>query len=468
MTSAVVIGSGPNGLAAAIVLARAGLEVTVLEAEDEVGGGMRSSELTVPGVLHDECSAAHPTGLASPFFRSLDLERHGLTWRWAEVEAAHPLDGGRGAALRRDLGATAASLGVDGEAWRRTFAPLVERVDPIVDGTLAPLLSVPRHPLVMARFGLPGLLPSAVLARRFETDEARALLAGLTAHAIAPHTRVSTGAIGLMFGLLGHAGGWPVAEGGTAAISRALTSVLHEAGGRIETGHRVTATPDADVVMFDTGVDQPLAMLGDQLPGRVARALGRWRSGPGLFKIDLAVQGGVPWTHADSALAGTVHVGGTLEEVHAADTAVTRGRMPERPFVMVCQQYLADPTRSAGDVHPVLAYAHVPNGYDGDATEAILGQLERFAPGLRERVVGLSVSSTADLERHNANYRGGDVTGGAMTLRQTVLRPRATLDPYYLGVPGRYLCSASTPPGGGVHGMAGYHAATSALRRLAG
>ncbi len=269
-----------------------------------------------------------------------------------------------------------------------------------------------------------------------------------------------------MFGVTGHTGGWPVAEGGSASIGRALASVLHEAGGRTETGQRVTSVPDADVVMFDTGVDQPLTMLGDRLPGRVARALGRWKPGPGLFKIDLAVQGGLPWAHADSALAGTVHVGGTLEEIHAADTAVTRGRMPERPFVMLCQQYLADPARSAGDVHPVLAYAHVPNGFTGDATEAILGQIERFAPGARERVVGLSVTSTAQLEQHNANYRGGDVTGGAMTLKQTVFRPRATIDPYFLGVPGMYLCSASTPPGGGVHGMAGYHAATSALKRL--
>ena len=466
MTTAVVIGSGPNGLAAAIVLARAGLDVTVVEAEDEPGGGMRSAELTVPGVIHDVCSAAHPTGVASPFFSSLDLERHGLTWRWAEVEAGHPLDGGRGAALRRDVDVTAASLGLDGSAWRRTFAPLARRADAIAAGTLAPLVGVPRHPLAMARFGLPGLLPSNAVARRFRTDEARALFAGLTAHSIAPHTRWATGALGLMFGLLGHARGWPVAEGGSASIARALVAVLTEAGGTVVTGERVTTLPDADVVMFDTGVDQPLAMLGDRLPRRVGRALRRWRPGPGLFKIDLAIDGGIPWTHPDMALAGTVHVGGTLEEIHAADSAVSAGRMPERPFVMLCQQHVADPTRSNGSVHPVLAYAHVPHGYPGDATEAILEQLERFAPGTRDRIVGRSVTTTAALQRHNANYVGGDVTGGEMTLRQTVARPRFSSDPYWLGVPGMYLCSASTPPGGGVHGMAGFHAASRAVARL--
>ncbi|GAA1743263.1 NAD(P)/FAD-dependent oxidoreductase [Aeromicrobium alkaliterrae] len=466
MTTAVVIGSGPNGLAAAIVLARAGLDVTVVEAEDEPGGGMRSAELTLPGVIHDVCSAAHPTGVASPFFSSLDLERHGLRWRWAEVEAAHPLDGGRGSALRRDLAATAATLGEDGEAWRRTFAPLVERADEIIDGTLAPLVAVPRHPFVMARFGATGLLPSQTVARRFRTDEARALFAGLTAHSMAPHTRLATGAVGLMFGLMGHAKGWPVAEGGSAAIARALTAVLTESGGRVVTGERVTALPDADVVMFDTAVDQPLAMLGDRLPRRVASALRRWKPGPGLFKIDLAVDGGIPWEHPDSALAGTVHVGGTLEEIHAADSAACAGRMPERPFVMVCQQHVADSMRSQGSIHPVLAYAHVPHGYTGDATEAILDQLERFAPGTRDRVVARSVTSTADLERHNANYVGGDVTGGAMTLWQTVARPRLSHDPYSLGVPGMYLCSAAAPPGGGVHGMAGFHAATRAVSRL--
>ncbi|WP_229054409.1 NAD(P)/FAD-dependent oxidoreductase [Aeromicrobium sp. Leaf350] len=466
MTTAVVIGSGPNGLAAGIVLARAGLDVTVVEAEDEIGGGMRSAELTVPGVLHDVCSAAHPTGVASPFFSSLDLERHGLTWRWAEVEAAHPLDGGRGAALRRDVDATAASLGADADAWRRLFAPLVERADAITRSTLAPLVAVPPHPLVMARFGALGLPPSTFVARRFETEEARALFAGLTAHAVAPHTRWATGAIGLMFGLMGQAKGWPVAEGGSAAIARALTSVLTESGGRVVKGERVTSLPDADVVMFDTAVDQPLAMLGDRLPRRVRRALERWRPGPGLFKIDLAVDGGIPWQHPDTALAGTVHVGGTLEEIHAADSAVNAGRMPQRPFVMVCQQYLADPARSNGSVHPVLAYAHVPHGYTGDATQAILDQLERFAPGTRDRVVGMAVTSTADLQAHNANYLGGDVTGGEMTLWQTVARPRLSLDPYRLGVPGLYLCSSATPPGGGVHGMAGFQAATRAVSRL--
>ena len=328
-----------------------------------------------------------------------------------------------------------------------------------------PILAIPKHPIGTARFGLRALQPATWLARRWESDEARGLFAGMAAHAISPLNRPTTGALGMMFGVFGHAYGWPVAIGGSAAIATALEATLLASGGTIETGHRVTELPDADVVVFDTSPDQVLAMASHRLPGRVARPLRRWKHGPAAFKVDLAVEGGIPWTHDAARLAGTVHLGGTIEQIVAADSDVVRGRMPERPFVLVCQQYLADASRSVGDVHPVWTYAHVPHGYTGDATGAILAQIERFAPGTRERIVAVSTRTPAEAYAENANYVGGDMTGGAGTPWQTVFRPRVSPNPYWLA-PGLFLCSASTPPGGGVHGMAGYHAARSALRAL--
>ena len=466
MTSAVVVGSGPNGLAAAVVLARAGLDVTVLEAEDEIGGGTRSAELTVPGLVHDICSAAHPTGVASPFFRSLDLERHGLEWLWTDVEAAHPLSDGRAGVLFRDLERTASGLGVDGASWRRLYAPLVRDIDDLTSELFRPILHVPRHPLLMASFGTRAMQPASWVARRWDTDEARGLFAGMAAHAMQPLGKPTTGALGMMFGAFGHSYGWPVAKGGSAAIAHALAAEIVELGGTIETGHRVAELPQADVVMFDTTPEQVLTIAGDRLPSRVARPLRRWKRGPGAYKVDFAVQGGVPWRHEHARRAGTVHVGGTLEEVSASEGEVVAGRMPPNPFVLVCQQYLADPSRSVGDVHPVWAYAHVPRGYDGDATETVISQIERFAPGFRDHIVATAVRTPADLEAHNANYRGGDITGGALTPLQTVFRPRISPTPYSLGVKGLYLCSASTPPGGGVHGMGGFNAATQAMSDL--
>jgi phytoene dehydrogenase-like protein len=465
MTTAVVIGSGPNGLAAAIVLARAGLDVTVLEANDVIGGGMRSAELTLPGIIHDVCSAGHPTAIASPFFRSLNLEEHGLSWGWTDVEAAHPLDGGRAAVMHRDVDRTANGLDGDGNAWRRLYAPLVEQADDLVGDLFGPIISVPRHPIGMARFGLRALQPATWIARRWKTEEARALFAGLAAHSISPLNKPTTGAVGVMFGVFGHAYGWPVAIGGSASIARALESVLLAAGGKVETGHRVTELPQADVVVFDTSPDQVLALAGDRLPGRVARPLRRWKYGPAAFKIDLAVAGGIPWANEAVGHAATVHLGGTLEEIIAADADAVNGRMPERPFMLLCQQYLADPSRSENDVHPVWAYAHVPNGYTGDATQILIDQIERFAPGVRERIVATSVRPPSLLQSENANYIGGDIIGGAQTPWQTVFRPRVSHNPYWLAK-GLYLCSASTPPGGGVHGMGGYHAARSVLRSL--
>lgn len=466
MTSAVVVGSGPNGLSAAVVLARAGIDVTVLEAEDTIGGGTRSAELNVPGVLHDICSAIHPTGVASPFFRSLGLEQYGLEWLWPEVDIVHPLDGGRAGVLFSDLDRTARHLGQDGDAWRRLFAPFAERGDDLLGEILGPILHVPKHPVLLAKFGLNALQPATWIARRWNTDEARGLFAGLAAHAFQPLDRPTTGGLGLMLGVTSHAYGWPVAKGGSAAISTALAADLAAHGGRIETGHRVTELPQADIVMFDTSPAAVLQIVGHRLPGRVRGPLRRWRQGPAAFKVDFAVEGGVPWTNEWARKAGTVHLGGTIEQINAVEREVHAGRMPARPFVLVGQQYLADPGRSAGDVHPIWSYAHVPNGYTGDATDAVMAQIERFAPGFRDRIIAKTVSTPVDLEAHNANYLGGDIGGGANDPWQLVMRPRVSTNPYSLGVKGLYLCSSSTPPGGGVHGMAGFHAASAAVADL--
>ncbi|HMG45802.1 MAG TPA: NAD(P)/FAD-dependent oxidoreductase, partial [Acidimicrobiales bacterium] len=467
--AAVVVGSGPNGLTAAVVLAQAGLSVTVLEAAETIGGGTRSAELTVPGVLHDICSAVHPFGAASPVFRSLPLERHGLEWRWPEVDLVHPLDGGRAGVFLRSIDETAAGLGDDGPAWRQVFGRASAAFPDLADDILRPLVHVPRHPVGLVSFGLRALLPATWLARRFRTDEARALFAGIAAHVIHPLSRPATAAGGIMLTASGHHVGWPVAAGGSQAVTTALAGLLAELGGTVETGVRVTSLadlPPARLKLFDTSPSGLLAIAGDALPERTRRALRRWRYGPASFKLDLAVEGGVPWTAEAARRAGTVHVGGPIGEIAVAEAEVHRGRLPERPFVLVAQQYLADPARSAGDVHPVWAYAHVPRGYDSDVTEPILRQLERFAPGVRERIVGQHVMSPADFAGYNANYVGGDISTGANTLRQLVFRPRVALDPYATGLPGVYLCSAATPPGAGVHGMCGYHAARSALRSL--
>lgn len=471
--TAVVVGAGPNGLAAAVVLARAGVRVTVLEAAEEIGGGTRTSELTVPGVLHDHCSAVHPMGVGSPLLRSLGLERYGLEWCWPEVDLAHPLSDGRAGVLLRDLDATCRGLGVDGPAWRRLFRRVSERFDALNDDTLRPVLHVPRHPFLLAPFGLRALLPATVLARRFRTDEARALLAGSAAHALRPLTTPGSSAIGLALTAAGHRYGWPVARGGSRSITDALAALLADLGGTVETGVRVRSLRDVaghDVVLLDTSPTGAADILGDALPRRVARAYRRYRYGPGAFKVDLAVRGGVPWDNDAARRAGTVHVGGTLEQLTAAEAEVAAGRLPERPFVLVAQQYLADPTRSAGDVHPVWAYAHVPHGWDGpdeEATDVLLDHLEVYAPGLRSRIVGVATRSPAGFAEYNANYVGGDIVTGANDLGQVLLRPRIAVDPYRTGVAGVYLCSAATPPGAGVHGMCGANAAASALRHLA-
>jgi len=470
MSTATVVGSGPNGLACAVALARAGVEVTVLEAAETIGGGTRSAELTVPGVIHDVCSAGQPMAAASPFFRELGLERHGLEWRWAEVDLAHPFDDGSAATMVRSIERTAAGLGEDGPAWRQLFESPAAHFDEINEDGLRPILHLPRHPLRLARFGIPAAAPATLLARRWRSPATRALFAGTSAHSFSPLTQPFSAAVGMALTTACHSVGWPVAAGGSTAIAAALASVLAEHGGRIETGVRVRSLAELgspDVVAFDLAPAGVAAIVGDRLPSRVARAYRRYRHGPAAFKVDLAVEGGVPWLAEECRRAGTVHVAGSLEEIVAAERDTNRGRMPARPFVLVCQQYLADPQRSAGDVHPVWAYAHVPNGYSGDGERAVLDQIERFAPGLRDRIVGRAIQSPADFEAANPNYVGGDIVAGANTPLQFFFRPRLALDPYATGIPGHYICSAATPPGGGVHGMGGYNAAQSALRHLA-
>ncbi|MDM7489855.1 NAD(P)/FAD-dependent oxidoreductase [Rhodococcus sp. CSLK01-03] len=469
MSTAVVVGSGPNGLAAAVHLARRGVDVQVLEAAEEIGGGTRSGELTVPGLVHDHCSAFHPMGAGSPYLQTLGLERYGLRWRWPEIDCAHPLAGGEAALLHRSLDVTAAGLGADGPRWRRMFTDLASGFDALAADLMRPVLNVPRHPLRLAAFGPRALLPATAAARWFRTPKGRALFGGVAAHAYHRLDRPATSAVGLMITAAGHRYGWPVAEGGSVAIARALTAQLAEHGGKVHTGVRVRRAadlPPADVVLLDVAPGAALDILGDMMPPRIAKSYRRFRHAPGAFKVDFAIDGPIPWADPDCGRAGTVHLGGEFAEIARAERDVATGRMPDKPFVLLGQQYVADPTRSVGGLNPVYAYAHVPAGYTGDATDAIVAQIERFAPGFRDRVVATSTTTPADLARQNPNQIGGDIVGGANADLQVVFRPRIALDPYSTGVPGVYLCSASTPPGAGAHGMCGYNAAESALRHL--
>jgi phytoene dehydrogenase-like protein len=471
MTStAVVVGGGPNGLAAAIALAAEGVEVTILEAADEVGGGARSSEAILPGLLHDHCSAIHPMAVGSPFLGKVNLDRYGLAWRWPEIDCVHPLDGGSAGVLHRSVEQTAAGLGRDGSRWQGAFGYPASRFDALSEDIMGPLLRVPHHPLKLARFGAPTVLPASTFARVFRTDEGRALFGGVAAHAFRPLHYPMTSAIGMGIIAAGHRYGWPVAEGGSQSITNAMVALLTDLGAKIETGvpvRNASQLPPADVTVFDLAPEAVAAILGDRLPRRISRAFKKFRRGPGAFKVDFAVDGGVPWTNPDAHRAGTVHVVGNYRELAATEREIHAGRMPERPFVLVGQQYLADPQRSVGNVHPVWTYAHVPNGFSGDATEAITAQIERFAPGFRDRIVGMAVRTTAEFASYNPNYLGGDIMTGAKDIRQLTFGPRITLSPYSTGISGIYLCSAATPPGPGAHGMCGANAADLALRHLA-
>jgi phytoene dehydrogenase-like protein len=465
---AVVVGAGPNGLSAAVYLAQAGASVLVLEAADEAGGGARSAELTLPGFLHDVCSAVHPLGVLSPWFRSLPLAEHGLTWIHPRASVAHPLDGEPAVLLCRSLDETCGELADDARSYRRLLAPFLRDPHGLLADALAPL-RLPRHPLLMLRFGLRALRSAVGLARRFDGDRARALLAGCAAHSILPLERALSGAVGLVFLLAAHVEDWPVAAGGSGAITRALAGLFTSLGGRIETGRRVRALSDlpaARVVLFDTSPAQLADIAGPVLPARYLRRLRRYRYGPGVFKLDFALDGSIPWRDPRCLDASTVHLGGTLEEIAAAEAAVWRGEHPDRPFVLVCQQSEIDRARAPDGKQTGYAYCHVPAGSTADQTDAIERQLERFAPGFRDRVLARRATGPATLERDNPNYAGGAVTGGVADLRQLFTRPVARLDPY--STPNRriFICSASTPPGGGVHGMCGFHAARSAARRL--
>jgi phytoene dehydrogenase-like protein len=468
---AVVVGAGPNGLAAAIELARAGRSVLVREAAESVGGGLRSGELTLPGFTHDLCSAIHPMAAASPFFRTLPLAEHGLEWIEPPLPLAHPLDGGEAAVLRRSVDETSEELGTDAESYRKLFGPLARSWEELEPALLGPLVRVPRHPLALARFGLSGLQPAVGFTRRrFRGEPAKALFAGLAAHSILPLESLGTASFGLVLGTTGHAVGWPLPRGGSQRIADALASYLRSLGGEIQTGAPVASLDElsAPTILCDVTPRQFLQLAGDRLSTRYRKALQRFRYGPGVFKLDWALSGPIPWAAPACAQAGTVHLGGTLDEIAASERAPARGETSERPFVLLAQPSLFDGTRAPDGKHTAWAYCHVPNGSDADLTDVVERQIERFAPGFGERVLARGVSGPADLERRNPNLVGGDIGGGSNELRQLVARPVLRRAPYKTPLEGVYLCSASTPPGGGVHGMCGYLAARTVLGSAGG
>ena len=464
---AVVVGSGPNGLAAAIALAQAGRRVVVREAAETIGGGMRTEELTLPGFHHDVCSTVHPLGVSSPFFRALPLAEHGLEWVHSPACLAHPQDDGTVAMLERSMEETGATLGPDARAWKKLMNPWVRRWLVLAEDVLGPL-EFPDHPLLLARFGVYGIRPAYGLAkRRFQGELARALFAGNAAHSMVPLTRSPTAAFGLTLVAAGHAVGWPIARGGSQSIANALASYLRSLGGEIVTGAPVDNVDEfagVPLVLLDLTPRQVLRVAGHRLPGRYRRALERFHYGAGSFKIDWALSGPIPWRSPECARAATVHLGGTLDEIAASEHAPLEGKVPEKPFVLLVQPTLFDPSRAPEGKQIAWAYCHVPFGCDVDMTEAIEDQVERYAPGFRDVVLHRNVMPPSALERHNPNLVGGDISAGAMTLRQVFFRPAPRKIPYSTPVPGLYLCSASTPPGGAVHGMCGYYAAEAALK----
>ena len=468
---AAVVGSGPNGLAAALTLARAGLEVEVYEGSPQPGGGCRTEALTLPGFLHDTCSAVHPLVLASPFFASLGLERRGVTMLQPEVAFAHPLDGGRAGAVLRSVDETAAGLGQDSRCYKRLFSPLARDLDKIVGTVLAPVRSLPEHPLAMGRLGLPGLLPVARLAQLFKTDEARGLLAGAAAHSMRPLTAPLTALYSMLLTAMAHAKGWPVVKGGSARLVEALVAELDSHGVALRTGRWVESISElagARAALLDVSPRDLARIGGEHLGTPYLQALRRFRYGPGVCKVDWALRGPVPWEAAVCRQAGTVHVGGTLEEIMAGEADVADGRHPERPFCLVAQAGVVDPSRAPLGQQALWAYCHVPPGSTVDMSERIEDQIERFAPGFRDLVLARVTTTAAEEERRNPNYVGGDITAGAGTLRQSIFRPTVKWDNYRTPLRGLYICSASSPPGGGVHGMCGYWAARRAITDLDG
>jgi phytoene dehydrogenase-like protein len=465
---AVVVGSGPNGLAAAIELQKAGLSVLVLEAKSKIGGGLRSEQLTLPGFMHDVCSAVHPLAAGSPFFNLLPLKQHGLEFIYPPVAAAHPFDDGTAAFIAGSVDATAQSLGKDETAYRELIGPITESWPEIIDDVLAPL-RFPRRPMKMAAFGLNALRSADSVAKRFETKKARGLWAGMAAHSIQPLTNVTTAAIALVLMASAHRVGWPVAKGGSVSIANALASYFVSLGGKIETDTEVRSIsqlPSSHALLFDVTPQQLIKIAGDSLSSFYKWQLKRYRYGMGVFKIDWALDGPIPFVVEACRSAGTIHLGNNFEEIVASEQFTSEGKLPEKPFVLLAQPSLFDSTRAPEGKHTAWAYCHVPNGSTVDMTERIEKQVERFAPGFRERILQRHTMNAMEMEAYNPNYVGGDINGGVIDVRQLFTRPALRLSPYRTSAKGIYICSSSTPPGGGVHGMCGYHAARRVMKDL--
>lgn len=465
--NSIVVGSGPNGLAAAITLAQAGCEVRVLEAQSSIGGGARSMELTLPGFIHDHCSAIHPLAAGSPFFRHLPLHLYGLEWVHSEYPVAHPLDDGTAAVLHRSVEETASAFGPDGVPYRHLMRPLVRHWEALSDEFLQPLLHFPSHPLLLARFGMQALRSARGLSFRcFRSQAARALFAGLAAHSFLPLDAPASSAMALVLAMFGHAVGWPLPRGGAQCISNALAALVRALGGSIQTRREVTSLgdlPDADAILFDLTAWRAAPLVRGHVSSRLEKRLASFPHGPSVFKVDYALSAPIPWIAPECHEAATVHLGGTFSEIAAAEHDVMHGRLPKRPFVLLAQPTICDPTRAPEGSHIAWAYCHVPRGNTIDMTAAIEAQIERFAPGFRQTILARHVTRAAELEAANANLDGGDITGGAYDLWHLLARPVFALNPYRLGRSQLYLCSSSTPPGGGVHGMCGYWAAQTAL-----
>jgi phytoene dehydrogenase-like protein len=464
---AVVVGSGPNGFAAAITMAQKGYSVALFEAKETLGGGMRSAELTLPGFIHDVCSAIHPLGLGSPFFKSLSLEHFGLNWIQPPLPLAHPFDNNTAAVLHRNLASTAAGLGLDSQSYLDLMTPFVANFDQLLPEILAPL-HFPKHPVLMAQFAIKALRPAIKLARsQFSGASAQALFAGLAAHSILPLEDYATAAFGLVLGVLGHTVGWPLPQGGSQSIANALEKCFISLGGAIFTGVEIDsleALPSAKAIFLDVTPQQLLQICGTKLPSCYRHRLERYHYGPGVFKIDWALNHPIPWSAEECKKAGTVHLGGTLEEIAAAEKKVALGQIPEDPFVLIAQQSLWDASRAPPGKQTAWGYCHVPNGSTVDMTASIEAQIERFAPGFGDCIIARHTLNTQQLEEYNPNYIGGDINGGSQDITQLFTRPVARLNPYSTPLKGVYICSSSTPPGGGVHGMCGYHAAQAALK----
>ncbi len=464
---AIIIGSGPNGLAAAIHLARNGWKTLVLEAASTPGGGMRTTELTLPGFHHDVCSAVHPMGMASPFLRSLELEKHGLEWLQPEVPLAHPLDQGRAVVLHRSLEETCAGLGRDGARYRRFFAPLIAHADDLYEDLLKPA-GIPKHPITMARFGIGAGLPATIFSKYFATEEARALFGGNASHSVMALEHLLTSAIGLVLQISAHAVGWPIPKGGSQNIAASMIRCLEALGGEVRCQTPIQSLadlPPAKAYLFDVSPKNLAMICGEDLPSSYRQKLEAYRHGPGVFKVDYALNTPIPWANADCRKAGTVHVCGTFAEIAASERAAWEGKHTDKPFVLLAQPSITDATRAPDGKHIAWAYCHVPNGSTEDRLEIINAQIERFAPGFRDCILATHTMNCAAMEAYNPNYIGGDVVGGVTDWKQLFTRPVGLWNPYATPNPRVFICSASTPPGGGVHGMCGYWAAESVMKR---